>query len=279
MRRLSFILTVCCLLLATTGQSQIFSKGVKASKHYATKEMWVSNFSKLNVAGSADVFFTQKEGKPKVEICTSDNIIELLEIYVKNQTLYIGFKKGTSVRELKKLEIKVSSPELEVVSITGSGDIELVNGLRSKYLTMSVAGSGNIVGKEISCNELSASVAGSGELSISKLDCQSLKASIAGSGDIELANVTVQEVEASISGSGELTLNGIGEEGSYSVAGSGEINASDFKVKGLSVSISGSGDVECFATDFLKIRTSGSGSVGYKGSPQLDVPKKGYYRL
>lgn len=279
MRRLSFILTVCCLLLATTGRSQIFSKGVKASKHYVTKEMWVSSFSKLSVAGSADVFFTQKEGKPKVEICTSDNIIELLDIYVKNQTLHIGFKKGTNVRELKRLDIKVSSPELEAVSVAGSGDIELVNGLRSEYLAMSVAGSGDIIGKEIQCNDLSASVAGSGDLSIARLKCRAMKVSIAGSGILEIANAVAQEAKASIAGSGELTLRGSCEEAGYSVAGSGEINAADFKVKNLSVSVSGSGDIECHATDFLRIRTSGSGSVGYKGSPELDVPKKGYYKL
>jgi hypothetical protein len=50
-------------------------------------------------------------------------------------------------------------------------------------------------------------------------------------------------------------------------------------VKTLSAGISGSGNIKCWATDNLKIRVAGSGRVGYKGSPVLDVAKRNVYRL
>ena len=63
------------------------SKTVKASKNYVTKDIKVNNFTKLSVAGSPDVTYTQKSGKPTVEVYTSDNIVDLLDIRVKDNTL------------------------------------------------------------------------------------------------------------------------------------------------------------------------------------------------
>ena len=83
----------------------------------------------------------------------------------------------------------------------------------------------------------------------------------------------------SVAGSGTAILSGSTQEAEYSVAGSGDLFASDFVAKKASASVAGSGDIKCHATDFLKVRTSGSGSVGYKGNPELDYPKKGLYKL
>ena len=63
------------------------------------------------------------------------------------------------------------------------------------------------------------------------------------------------------------------------MAGSGEILAAGFEAKEVNVSIAGSGDVECHATDHLKVSISGSGEVGYKGNPQLELPKRGVHKL
>ena len=181
-----------------------------------TTDIKETNFTKLSVAGSPDVTYTQKSGKPTVEVYTSDNIVDLLDIRVKDNTLYIGFKKNVSV-SYNKLEVRVSAEKLNGIAVAGSGDVELKNGLKTDNLKISVAGSGDISGN-------------------------------------------TQEAE-------------------YSVAGSGDLFASDFVAKKASASVAGSGDIKCHATDFLKVRTSGSGSVGYKGNPELDYPKKGLYKL
>ena len=96
---------------------------------------------------------------------------------------------------------------------------------------------------------------------------------------MKLGNVTATTTTASVAGSGTVSLSGTTEEATYSVAGSGDLYASDLQAKKVSASVTGSGDIKCYATDFLKVRTSGSGSVGYKGNPELDYPKKGLYKL
>jgi hypothetical protein len=96
---------------------------------------------------------------------------------------------------------------------------------------------------------------------------------------MKLKNVTAASAGVSVAGSGTVILNGSTQEAAYSVAGSGGLFASDFVAKRVSASVTGSGSIKCHATDFLKVRTSGSGSVGYKGNPELDYPKKGLYKL
>jgi hypothetical protein len=238
----------------------------------------VDNFTKLSVAGSPDVTYTQKSGKPTVEVYTSDNIVDLLDIHVKDNTLYIGFKKNVSV-SYNKLEVRVSAEKLNGIAVAGSGDVELKNGLKTDNLKIAVAGSGDISGNSISCTDLDISIAGSGDINSSDITCNDLQVSVAGSGDMKLNNVTANFTRASVAGSGTAILSGSTQEAEYSVAGSGDLLASDFVAKKASASVAGSGDIKCHATDFLKVRTSGSGSVGYKGNPELDYPKKGLYKL
>ena len=245
MKALTTFIAIALLAFSTTACSQqhtyrsggFGSKTVKASKNYVTKDIKVDNFTKLSVAGSPDVTYTQKSGKPTVEVYTSDNIVDLLDIRVKDNTLYIGFKKNVSV-SYNKLEVRVSAEKLNGIAVAGSGDINSSN---------------------ITCNDL--------------------QVSVAGSGDMKLNNVTANFTRASVAGSGTAILSGSTQEAEYSVAGSGDLLASDFVAKKASASVAGSGDIKCHATDFLKVRTSGSGSVGYKGNPELDYPKKGLYKL
>lgn len=286
MKNLTTFLTIAILAFSTTACSQqhtyssgkFGSKTIKASKNYVTKNMKVENFTKLSVAGSPDVIYTQKPGRPSVEIYTSDNIVDLLNIRVEGNTLIVGFKKNVSV-SYDKLEVRVSAEKLNGIAVAGSGDVELANGLKTDELKISVAGSGDIEGNDISCTDLSVSVAGSGDINSSTITCNNLKVSVAGSGDMKLSNVTATSATASVAGSGTVRLSGSTEEAEYSVAGSGDLFASDFQAKKVSASVTGSGDIKCHATDFLKVRTSGSGSVGYKGNPELDYPKKGLYKL
>lgn len=287
MKRLAPLLMLAILSFSTQACSQYRNtehtgffglKTIKASSNYVTKELKVENLTSLSLTGSPDIVYTQKAGKPKVEIYTSDNIVDLLDIYVKNHTLYVGFKKGTRV-SYNKLKIRVSAEKLNSIAVAGSGDIELANGLKTENLNISIAGSGDIEGSHISCTDLQISIAGSGDIEGNDITCEKLKATVAGSGDLKLTDVKASHTTASVAGSGTVVLSGSTEEASYNVTGSGDLFASALKALKVSASVTGSGDIKCHATDYLKTRTSGSGSIGYKGNPELDQTKKGVYKL
>lgn len=263
-----------------SGNSWLGGKEVKASKNYVTKQIKVSDFDQIAVSGSLDVSYTQQSGKPKVEIYTSDNIVDLLDIYVKNGKLNLGFKKNVKV-SYNKLEIRVTSEDLNAVNVAGSGDFKFTNGLKTDQLKMNVAGSGDITASNIQCSqEFTANVAGSGDIECKQLKAADMDISVAGSGDLKIENALVTSVNASVAGSGTVKISGNADKANYSVAGSGDLYANDFKVQNISASVAGSGDIKCHAVEHLKARVSGSGTIGYKGNPELDYPeKKKVYKL
>ena len=263
-----------------SGNSWLGGKEVKASKNYVTKQIKVSDFDQIAVSGSLDVTYTQQSGKPKVEIYTSDNIVDLLDIYVKNGKLNLGFKKNVKV-SYNKLEIRVTSEDLNAVNVAGSGDFKFTNGLKTDQLKMNVAGSGDITASNIQCSqEFTANVAGSGDIECKQLKAADMDISVAGSGDLKIENALVTSVNASVAGSGTVKISGSADKANYSVAGSGDLYANDFKVQNISASVAGSGDIKCHAVEHLKARVSGSGTIGYKGDPELDYPeKKKVYKL
>lgn len=263
-----------------SGNSWLGGKEVKASKNYVTKQIKVSDFDQIAVSGSLDVTYTQQSGKPKVEIYTSDNIVDLLDIYVKNGKLNLGFKKNVKV-SYNKLEIRVTSEDLNAVNVAGSGDFKFTNGLKTDQLKMNVAGSGDITASNIQCSQgFTANVAGSGDIECKQLKAADMDISVAGSGDLKIENALVTSVNASVAGSGTVKISGNADKANYSVAGSGDLYANDFKVQNISASVAGSGDIKCYAVEHLKARVSGSGTIGYKGDPELDYPeKKKVYKL
>ena len=255
------------------------NKRIKESKNYVTKEIKVGDFNKIVLNGSAGVTYTQKPGKPQVIVHTSDNIAEALDIHEKGGTLYISFKKGYSV-SYTKLEINASSASLNETVMNGSGDITLGDLDTDGTLRIQLNGSGDIEGKDIRCINATVSLAGSGDIALRSMECKELTTTVAGSGDVVLNGVRTASAQASVAGSGDLTLRGEAAEVQYSVAGSGDLHASELKAKSVNASVAGSGDITCHATDYLRARTTGSGSIGYKGKPkELDLPKKNIYEL
>ncbi|MGN0309096.1 MAG: head GIN domain-containing protein [Bacteroides sp.] len=280
----TLVATLCCATACaqkyehTTSSGGSIKKHIKASNTYVTKEIRTADFTKIQLTGSADVTYEQRQGQPRVEVYTSDNVLEALDINVDGNALKIGFKKGYKI-SYNKLKIKVQSPNIEGLYIAGSGDVDLKPGIKTDHLVLSIAGSGDIDLTDLTATNLEITIAGSGDVEGNLVKCSALKSSIAGSGDIDLKNLAAGSVQASIAGSGEMEFMGTADTASYSIAGSGDIKARDMVVKHVEASTTGSGDIECHATDYLKIRTTGSGSVGYKGNPTLDVPRKNIYKL
>ena len=278
-----FVLLLSAMLLCTsTIFGQVFTLGnkkVKASNVYVTKQIKIDDFDRLEVAGSMDVVYKQVKGKPSLEIYTADNIVDLVKTEVVNGTLKIGFKKGYSI-SYNKLIIRVSSEDINAISLAGSGSIDLVNGVKTNKMNISLAGSGDVMGKNIFCQEdLRIALSGSGDVTMQQLACNQFDVSLAGSGDVLMKDVNVHTAKVSLAGSGCVEMYGKTDKSHFELAGSGEILAAGFEAKEVNISIAGSGDVECHATDHLKVSISGSGEVGYKGNPQLELPKRGVHKL
>ena len=248
------LVLVTGMFLVLTAGSCLRGKHIVGSKNYISKEVKADHFNEIKLVGSANISYWQ-DTCSHVEIHGSDNIIPLIETYVEGSTFIIKFKKNITIWK-GKLEIKVFAPELNKLSVNGSGNIRLINGIQtSKDIEFHINGSGNIQGEGF--------------------NCQKMAVSINGSGDVRLQQIESQECQASISGSGNINLNGKAIQASYSIAGSGNIQAADLQAENTDASISGSGNISCYASQKLVARVKGRGDIAYKGDPQeVDAPRK-----
>lgn len=255
-------------------------KRIVGSKNYVTKEIRMDPFDRLRIVGSFDVFFTRQEGEPKVEICTSDNLVDLVEVQVTGHTLEVGKKQGFHLL-YKKLEVRVFAPDLRAAFLAGSGDLTFCNGLSTSEMQLELVGSGDVNVPDIRCTgDLTVDLSGSGDIDIRQAACGVLTATLNGSGDLVVENAAAGHVKASVAGSGDIGLGGTSETAEYILAGSGDVHARRLEAKRVEASVAGSGDIVCHASEVVKARISGSGSVGYEGDPaEVDVPRKGAYKL
>lgn len=197
----------------------------------------VGSFSSISLSISGDLYLSQGN-ETKVVIEAEQKILDLIRTEVAGGNLKIKFKTGRwNIRSNKHIKIYISTPDIEGIFLSGSGNITAETQIKTEGLDFSISGSGNIV--------------------IDDLVASDLEGRISGSGDIDLSgSETVETMEISISGSGDLF-------------------AENLKVNSVEIRISGSGTCKVFAVSELEVSVSGSGSVYYKGNPMVNAKVSG----
>ncbi len=107
------------------------------------------------------------------------------------------------------------------------------------------------------------------------LVCQELSLVLEGLGKIELA-VTAGSVFVRQQGQGELVVRGTADTVTVRTDGLGRVEASELVAKEADVESNGLGEVTVHATQKLKVRANGLGSVRFRGHPAVtDVQTAG----
>ncbi len=201
----------------------------------------VPSFSAVSLKISGTVYLEQGNNQ-STRVEASETALEELVTEVKDRTLIIRFRNNNTFwRSFNhgKIEIYVTVPDIEALSVSGSGNIESSN-IKSRIMEFTVSGSGDI--------------------SVGNLNSERIKATVSGSGNIYLGG-------------------GSADEFSSAISGSGKIKALDLETSNADIKVSGSGNCTLTAQKSLKARVSGSGGISYKGSPQLDTHITGSGRI
>lgn len=163
-----------------------------------------------------------------------EDLLDAIDVKVRDGRLTIRKPNWRQARN-EKLTVYVTMPEIESLSVSGSGTL----------------------------------------INKGSLKCDELNIGVSGSGDIELDNLSANSLDIGISGSGVMLEGNGAEDASISISGSGGVTAEDFKLEKMEVSISGSGRCKVWVEDSLIARVSGSGSIYYKGDPNIDSKSSG----
>tara|TARA_Y100001960_G_C14783301_1_gene888524 strand:+ start:5709 stop:6365 length:657 start_codon:yes stop_codon:yes gene_type:complete len=194
----------------------VTGNGKKGNGKLSSEKRIISNFDAIKVSGSMDVIY-QKSPIAELSVEADSNLLDNIETVVKGQTLHINSKGAFSTNN--KITIKCSSPSIEHVKISGSGDVVLQD-IEEHELTLQISGSGDIDVNGV-CNDLTASVSGSGDIDAEELIAQHVVVNVAGSGDVVVT--AKQSVVASVAGSGDIKVKGKPKQQKVSERGSGRI--------------------------------------------------------
>jgi hypothetical protein len=220
MKRLALLATVLVLGLVSTGCIHDFSFGadIEGSGVRASEERDLEAFSYIALVGSPDVNVTVGE-EQSVLVEADDNLLEVIETRVRGRTLKIDSDESYSSR--MGVVITITVPEIEGVSVTGSGDV-VVMGVDAASFSASVTGSGDVhaSGKATS---VEAKVTGSGDIDLWELEAEEGYATVTGSGDIRIH--ATEELSAKIMGSGDIEYSGSPSTLTTKAMGSGDIIA------------------------------------------------------
>lgn len=192
-------------------------------------------FSRISLALAAKVYLVQGS-ECRLEIEANDNELEKIKTEVKNGKLNIGTKSWASGPK-GSVTIKITMPELEGLSVAGSGSI----------------------------------------VADSRFDCEELDLDISGSGAIKMKNLSVQELDAAITGSGHIKLNGepAADELSLTITGSGDFSSEGLRIEEVKITITGSGSAKVHVVRKLTTNITGSGNVYYQGDPMINANSTG----
>lgn len=218
------ILFIGLLILGTS-----LANTVKAEN----EERDVPSFSEIALRIPAKLYLEQGE-KQSVEIVAKSSTLSDIITEVKGRKLSIKFPaKNYLLKNFEpgKIEIYITVPEIDGLSLSGSGDI---------------------VAEEINTRILDLAVSGSGDILIEELEAERVKVAISGSGDI-----IIEE-------------GGEADDFSAAITGSGNVKARGFQVKDVVVRVAGSGNCTVTANNSIKARIAGSGNVFYDGNPSID---------
>lgn len=232
-------------------------KSIKGNGQIVTQNYDMTAFTKISISLPATVNFTVSNDYT-CTVRVDENLIEYLDIKVKNHELQMGKRQEHKNISLKATEfvIDVTAPSLENINLAGSGTFNVLSPLEAEEMEVNVAGSGDIFfNKMITVKKIEMNVAGSGNVECNALVADKLDGNVAGSGDMKIVSGTVGEATASVAGSGDFNLY--------------------CDIENLEANIAGSGDIAARVSGKLKYGIIGSGDIGYYGNPTLEGEKLG----
>ena len=238
MKMKAFLLSTIFTFIAFMTVSCIFivdGKSTHGSGNIITGEREVSEFNKVHLKGSGNVFLTLGD-KQTLRIKTDDNILPLIETDVSGKKLTISH--GNHYLRPTVFEVFITVNNLAEVAISGSGIVRGKDRFMANAFYTEISGSGDM-DLEVDTGRLDAKISGSGSIRLAG-KAEDYAISISGSGEVKAFEVQAKNVSVKISGSGDCRVHA---------------------TESLDAKISGSGDVYYKGRPRIDTKISGSGSL------------------
>ena len=223
----------------------------------------VGHFRAVASSLPANVYYVQAD-KQEVRVETTEEVAPKVLTTVEDGKLSLKLESGRYPKLI--LRVVVSSPDIEKLSVSGSGNLFHEGVLHaSGSLALKVSGSGDIVTGEIDSRDFTVQCSGSGSIRVGKLACDDFDGKVSGSGNVRMGSISCDDFETGVSGSGDFFVDKLTSTGGASVrvSGSGNVRLSEVTVNGnMDLKTGGSGDITVYGSCHdVTASTSGSGNI------------------
>ncbi|KRB53483.1 head GIN domain-containing protein [Flavobacterium sp. Root186] len=234
----SILLLACAVFLLsfnTNAQNKI-----KGNGKVVTETRTTGDYDGIKISGFFDVnLVAGKEGK--ISIKGEENLLSSIKVEVEDNTLKIYIESFKNIRPSsgKSIEITVPFDKISNIALSGSGNIQSKDVIKSDKLLAKLSGSGNF-NLAIDSNEFELNLSGSGNVNLKGI-ADNFTTKLSGSGDIDAGSLKSKNVDVNVSGSGnsKVTCN---DKLTARVSGSGNIKYAGNPEK-RDVKVSGSGNI------------------------------------
>jgi len=152
---------------------------IKGDGHVVDDEREAVDFNGVVLTGVGNVIINLSD-EYRVVVTTDSNIQELIFVDVKNNLLNISNKSNTSIRATE-LTINVYLPKLEIIRVSGVGNIEISDG-SAPELKIELSGVGNINAQNYNVENITITHSGVGNAKVWAVN--SLRGTLSGVGNI-----------------------------------------------------------------------------------------------
>lgn len=288
MRKLGLLGLV--IALATLSACYYSGRCVNGSGPLTAEVREIGSFTGVTNTGSFDVYVYYGDNF-KVEVVAQENLIPIVATYVSGNTLIVETDNNACFKSSSPVEVHVTMPETEALSLTGSGRV-FGDRMSSTEVEISNSGSGNIEVDSVWAESLVLSNGGSGYVGVEGSyagDVEAIQSgsgeiycgTLMGTGEVKIRHSSSGRVSAIVldggsmdvdmSGSGRIDLSGEVELADYSHNSSGRTDALDLFAYDVEATNTGSGNIYLWASEYLDATVTGSGDIVYAGNPALSI--------
>lgn len=160
---LSKILLIAIAFMVSSCKINFSNNDIIGNGNIVTKERSIMEFyDKIDVSNGISVDILQSDQK-SITVKIDENLQENIEIYVKDQTLYIKATESFSTSE--DIVVAVSNPEFKGVKTSSSAEVNSKNTIKTNYL-LAESSSGSEINLDVEADELLASSSSGSEIEL-----------------------------------------------------------------------------------------------------------------
>lgn len=202
----------------------IFLSGCAQTRMHADNGR-IAPFSAIESDAVANIYYTQSPDT-RVRIMGNSSETDIVSMNVENGVLYL---KRQNDNENQKVDIYISSPQIERLVLTGVGNFSFENAVEGKMLEIRNDGVTNVVANHLM-----------------------------------LTHLIVES-----NGVGNITLGGKTNSLQITSSGVGNVHAHNLDANTVITTSLGVGNVYCYATEAVDLTANGKGNIFYGGNPSI----------